>query len=196
MVGKPVDLDDVKCLDPDFYRQRVWSSECGKSQQLCFSECHRRHRNIDIQVAPLLRPGGLSEVEAALGEPLTFVFGAQRCWTNIIRFQVLIWHIIRFDWGRHLQSCGLLRWVEEKSCATCVEKELGIGCWFGFPQQNCCKHINANASFPLGKIPTTGGFFSQPCWITSRISSPAVPSKWWPRITWTGKFRMPLLNAV
>ena len=46
MVGKPVDLDDVKCLDPDFYRQRV---------------------------APLLRPGGLREVEAALGEALTFV---------------------------------------------------------------------------------------------------------------------------
>lgn len=46
MVSKPVDLDDVKCLDPDFYRQRV---------------------------APLLRPEGLAEVEAALGEPLTFV---------------------------------------------------------------------------------------------------------------------------
>ena len=23
MVSKPVDLDDVKCLDPDFYRQRA-----------------------------------------------------------------------------------------------------------------------------------------------------------------------------
>lgn len=46
MVGKPVDLEDVKCLDLDFYRQRV---------------------------APLLQPEGLSEVEAALGEPLTFL---------------------------------------------------------------------------------------------------------------------------
>jgi len=46
MVGKPVDLDDVKSLDPDFYHQRV---------------------------APLLQPGGLDAVEKALGEPLTFM---------------------------------------------------------------------------------------------------------------------------
>mmetsp|Transcript_55807 Transcript_55807/g.130278 ORF Transcript_55807/g.130278 Transcript_55807/m.130278 type:complete len:641 (-) Transcript_55807:67-1989(-) len=46
LVGAPVELSDVKRLDCDFYRQRV---------------------------EPLTRPNGLEEVEAALGEPLTFV---------------------------------------------------------------------------------------------------------------------------
>eukprot|EP00928_Gymnodinium_smaydae_P036467 TRINITY_DN25485_c0_g1_i1.p1 TRINITY_DN25485_c0_g1~~TRINITY_DN25485_c0_g1_i1.p1 ORF type:complete len:679 (+),score=168.79 TRINITY_DN25485_c0_g1_i1:38-2074(+) len=46
VVGAPVELDDVAELDPDFFRERI---------------------------APLLAPGGLADVEAALGEPLTFV---------------------------------------------------------------------------------------------------------------------------
>jgi len=46
IVGEPVDMADVERLDPAFYRERV---------------------------APLLRQGGLAELEAALGEPLTFV---------------------------------------------------------------------------------------------------------------------------
>lgn len=64
------------------------------------------------------------------------------------------------------------------------------------------KLVNWFAGF--GKPPTSewkkiykerGGFFSQPCWMTSRISSPAVPSKWWPRTTWTGKFRDAFLEC-
>lgn len=46
LVGAPVELSDMKLLDGDFYRQRV---------------------------EPLLSPDGLEEVEAALGEPLTFL---------------------------------------------------------------------------------------------------------------------------
>jgi len=46
LVGAPVELSDMKLLDSDFYRQRV---------------------------EPLLSPDGLEEVEAALGEPLTFL---------------------------------------------------------------------------------------------------------------------------
>eukprot|EP00931_Biecheleriopsis_adriatica_P119873 TRINITY_DN95049_c0_g1_i1.p1 TRINITY_DN95049_c0_g1~~TRINITY_DN95049_c0_g1_i1.p1 ORF type:complete len:640 (+),score=143.20 TRINITY_DN95049_c0_g1_i1:37-1956(+) len=46
IVGMPVDLDDVKRLDPDFHRERL---------------------------VPLLCEGGLAAFESALGEPLTFV---------------------------------------------------------------------------------------------------------------------------
>ena len=75
MVGKPVDLDDVKCLDIDFYRQRVRVSGRSASLSLSLLVGPRRSFVEDgwAQVAPLLRPEGLAEVEAALGEPLTFL---------------------------------------------------------------------------------------------------------------------------
>jgi len=46
IIGVPVDMDDMQRVDQAFYQSRV---------------------------APLLKPGGIAEMEAALGEPLTFV---------------------------------------------------------------------------------------------------------------------------
>ena len=97
---------------------------------------------------------------------------------------------LRVGTDRAAACWGSGSWVERKvmwPCATratllvCVEKRgwnWKLVCCFG-----------ETPNIRMEEYLQPGGFFSQPCWITNRISSPAVPSKWWPRTTWTGKFR-------